>query len=113
MWVFTPEGFYSVVTAEEFEEELQVRARDQDDLERLRRSWFPELGPTIVKPGRDYPCRAFCTREQLGEALGRMAHAIDYSNFKNAVARRHGAGRAHIYGNVWADCRAIERESSA
>jgi hypothetical protein len=111
MWVFTPEGFYSVVSAEEFGEELQVRARDQDDLERLRRAWFPDLGPTVVKPGRDYPCRAFCTRDQLGVAMARMAHDIDYTNFKSAVAKRHGSARAHIYGNVWSDCRAIERES--
>ena len=109
MWVFTPEGFYSVVTAEEFGEELQVRARDEHDLERLRGSWFPNLGPTVRKPDRDYPCRAFCTHDQLGEALARMAQSIDYSNFKNAVAERHGSGRAHIYGRVWSDCRAIER----
>jgi hypothetical protein len=37
-----------------------------------------------------------------------MATAIDYSNFKNAVAKRHIAGRAHIYAGVWPDCRAIE-----
>lgn len=108
MWVFTPEGFYSVVTAEEFGEELQVRARDQDDLERLRLSWFPDLGPTVVKPGRDYPCRAFCTHKKLAIALARLAEAIDYSNFKSAVAARQGGSRAHIYANVWADCRAIE-----
>ena len=75
-------------------EELQVRARDQDDLERLRRSWFPKLGPTVIKSGRDYRCRAFCTHDQLGDALNRMAHAIDYSNFKNAVAKRHSSGPA-------------------
>jgi hypothetical protein len=108
MWLFTPEGFYSVVTAEEFGEELQVRSRVQDDLDRLQRSWFPDLGPTVVKPGRDYPCRAFCSQIQLANALTRMAHGIDYPNFKSAVAKRHSAGRAHIYANVWADCRAIE-----
>jgi hypothetical protein len=41
-----------------------------------------------------------------------MANAIDYSNFKDTVAERHGSGRAHIYANVWADCRAIEREGA-
>ena len=112
MWIFTPEGFCSVVSTEEFGEELQVRAHDQDDLERLRRSWFPDLGPTVHQTGHDYPCRAFCTRDQLSDALARMAQAIDYANFKNLVAERHGNHRAHIYADVWADCRAIEREDA-
>jgi hypothetical protein len=113
MWLFTPEGFFSVVTAEEFGEELQVRARDRDDLERVRKGWFPDLGPTVEKEGRDYPCRAFCTHDQLSEALVRMTQAINYPNFKNAVAERHSIERAQIYGKVWADCRAIERGRSA
>jgi hypothetical protein len=112
MWLFTPEGFYSVVSAQEFGEELQVRARCLDDLDRLRGSWFPALGPTVSIPHRDYPCRAFCTRAELAAALAKMAEGLDYDNFKDAVAARHSRSRAGIYHDVWADCRQIEQEGA-
>jgi 8-oxo-dGTP diphosphatase len=111
MWLFTPEGFFSVVTAQEFGEELQVRARSADDLARLRQGWFPDLGPTVSIPHRDYPCRAFCTRTALAACLARIAESIDYGNFKDAVATRHSRSRAGIYHHVWADCRQIEDEA--
>ena len=108
MWLFTPEGFFSVVTAEEFGHELQVRARCDDDLDRLRASQFPTLGENVHRPRRDYPVRAFTTHEDLAECLSKIAAGIDYSNFKSTVAARHSSERAHVYANVWSDCRKIE-----
>ena len=113
MWLFTPEGFVSVVSGEEFGSELQVRARSEGDLERLRASWFPELGETRTIAGRDYPFRALCAKEDLAQALARMARGIDYTNFKDTVAQRHSQKRAKIYSKVWADCLAIEHEERA
>lgn len=112
MWLFTPEGFFSVVTAEEFGEELQVRTRSTEDLERLRGSRFPDLGPTVSIAHRDYPYRAFCTKSALAACLARMAEGLDYDNFKDAVAARHSRSRAGIYHEVWADCRKIERDAA-
>ena len=109
MWLFTPEGFYSVVTADEFGHQLQVRARSDDDLNRLRTSFFPTLGENIHMTGRDYPVRAFTTHEDLAECLSNIAMAIDYDNFKSTVAIRHSTERAHIYGDVWSDCRKIKQ----
>jgi hypothetical protein len=109
VWLFTPEGFYSVVTADEFGEELMVRSRSDDDLDRLRSTHFPELGPNVHKPGRDYPVRAFTNRADLATCLGRVAMKLDYSNFKSTVARRHSSARAHLYSNVWSDCLEIQR----
>lgn len=109
MWLFTPEGFYSIVTAEEFRQPLQVRARCENDLDRLRDSYFPKLGPNVSISGRDYPWRAFTTSADLAECLCRVALAIDYSNFKNEVAARMGYERAHIYGDVWSACRKIQQ----
>ncbi len=105
MWLFIPEGFYSIVAAEEFGRPLQVRARCREDLDRLRQSYFPELGSNVALPGRDYPWRAFTTRDDLALCLARVAQALDYSNFKNEVGLRHSSGRAHIYGDVWRVCR--------
>lgn len=73
MWLFTPEGFYSVVSAEEFGHPLQVRARCDDDLDRLRSSFFPTLGENVHLAGRDYPVRAFTTHEGLAECLSKIA----------------------------------------
>jgi hypothetical protein len=111
MWIFTTEGFYSIVTADEFDHELMVRARCDKDLDRLRAGSFPELGPNVKLSGRDYPVRAFTTRGDLAQCLSRLALSLNYSNFKSEVARRHSSARAHIYGDVWADCLAISREA--
>ena len=113
MWIFIPEGFYSIVTAEEFGHPLQVRARSEADLDRLRSTYFPKLGPNVAIPGRDYPWRACTTPDDLAECLIAIAKQIDYSNFKNEVAARLGSERAHIYGKVWAASREIETESPA
>ena len=44
MWLFTTSGFYSIVTAGEFGEQLQVRVRCAADLDRLRETHLPGLG---------------------------------------------------------------------
>jgi hypothetical protein len=108
MWLFIPEGFFSIVTAEEFGHPLQVRARCEEDLDRLRKSYLPKLGSNVALLGRDYPWRAFTTREDLAEGLAKIAQGLDYSNFKNEVAVRHSYDRAHVYGEVWSSCRKIE-----
>jgi 8-oxo-dGTP diphosphatase len=113
MWLFTPEGFYSIVTAEELGHPLQVRARCAEDLDRLRRSYLPELGPTVAIPHRDYPWRAYTTRQDLAACLARMADRLDYHNFKDAVAARLSPERAHLYHAVWADCQQIPAHEAA
>jgi hypothetical protein len=111
VWLFTPDGFFSVVDGGEFHKELMVRARDPRDLDRLRGSHLPELGPNIELPGRDYPVRAFTTREALAKCLSSLALALDYSNFKSTVRARHSPARADIYGKVWQDCLEIEQRA--
>ena len=111
MWFFTPDGFYSVVSAEEFGHPLQVRARCDDDLNRLRSSFFPTLGENVHLTGRDYPVRAFTTHEGLAECLSRIAKAIDYDNFKNRI-HRDDPKRAHILARVWNDLLALQNEQA-
>lgn len=107
MWLFTTHGFYSVVTAEEFGEELQIRARAASDLDRLRESCLPTLGPNRSLPGRDYPWRAFAKRADFAASVSAMVDGIDYSNFKRAVAHRQGHERASVYADVWSAGRKI------
>lgn len=108
MWLFLPEGFFSVVRGEEFGAELQERARAEGDLDALREAYLPSLGPTKATPHRDYPYRAFVTRADWAAALDKIALSIDYANFKDTVATRQGYERAHVYAKVWSACRAIE-----
>jgi 8-oxo-dGTP pyrophosphatase MutT (NUDIX family) len=107
MWLFTTQGFYSVVSGQEFGEELQVRARAAGDLDRLRRSFLPMLGPNFSLPGRDYPWRALAKRDDFAACVSAIAEAIDYSNFKSAVAQRQGHERASVYADVWSAARKI------
>lgn len=111
MWLFTTDGFYSVVTAEEFGHELQIRARARRDLDRLRATHLPSLSESMHLPGRDYPWRAFTTHDAFAEGAARLARSIDYSNFKDAVHERRGHDRASVYAKVWSACLAIEKKS--
>lgn len=113
MWLFTPEGFFSIVVADEFGEEIQVRSRSAEDLDRLRKRFLPALGETVALKGRDYPYRAFTTRADLAACMVKVALAIDYSNFKSAVSKRQSSERAHTYGKVWNACLDIEKENEA
>ena len=112
MWLFTTDGFYSVVTAKEFGQELQVRARAKADLDRLRSTHLPSLGESVHLPGRDYPWRAFTTHEAFAECAARLARSIDYSNIKDVIHARLGHDRATIYARVWSVCLAIEGETN-
>ena len=41
-------------------------------------------------------------------ALASMAGAIDYDNFKDAVAERQDAERARLYSGVWSLLRTLQ-----
>ena len=113
MWIFTREGFYSVVTAEEFGYPLQIRARSVADLDRLRSTHLRALAESIRLTGRDYPVRAFADHTELAGAVSGMVHSIDYANFKGEVGRRQGYGRSQVYAKVWSDCLQIESENES
>ena len=100
MWWMTTTGFYSVVQ-KPGDEDLTVRARVGADLDRLRAGHLPELGPTVVGGGTDYPYRAKVARADFARAAAAMVEAIDYGNFKSTVKTRHSAARARSYGRVW------------
>jgi hypothetical protein len=111
MWLATPLGFVSVVQ-KPGDDHLTIRARAHDDLDRLREHACPSLTPTITGAGTDYPYRATCSHEAWATALADIARAIDYSNFKSTVSRRQGHARARVYGQVWHQLLAIEREET-
>ena len=113
MWLLTTEGFFSVVEKTEDRESglLTVRARTRADLDCLRESDLPELGPANSGQGGEYPFWAKVTRAACAEGMKRMVERLDYPSFKNAVFTRQGPHRARVYGKVWRDLIELEDES--
>jgi 8-oxo-dGTP pyrophosphatase MutT (NUDIX family) len=103
MWMFTTCGFFSIVEKPDDREAgtLTVRARVRGDLEALRDKYLPTLGPILEHAGSDYRFRAKAGKVDVAGATAKMIEAIDFSNFKNEVAKRQGKARAELYGGVW------------
>ena len=108
MWVFTTDGFFSVVAHRARPGFVLVRARAREDLEALAHR-IPRL---VMEEDvdADYRWRAVVSRAEWQNALAGMAGKIDYDNFKNAVADRAGARRAALYGEVWSLMRPLHDE---
>ena len=109
MWVISTIGCFSAVR-KPGTDHLTVRARVREDLDLLRERHLPSLGATVAGAGTDYPYRATCSHEAWAEALSAMGCALDYGNFKAAVAGRQGPERARVYGRVWQQLLDLERE---
>jgi hypothetical protein len=109
MWLFTTQGFYSVVEDRDDADRVLVRARAREDLEALKRQ-IPDLEiHETPPPAHDYGYRAFVTKDQWREAAARLAGEIDYDNFKNAVHDRQGRDREHLYHEVWHKLSELQR----
>jgi len=108
MWLATVMGFYSVVK-KGGPEEYQIRARTKGDLENLcRRVGFPN-SRIITTPAGDYAFRLVVNEEELGLIWESLQESIDYSNFKNAVARVPGQEKHEImYHKWWSDAAKLQ-----
>ena len=95
MWLFTTQGFYSVVAHRRDPGRLIVRARAREDLEVLREQ-IPELR-IYSDPDADYRWRGVVTRAEWVAAVAELATELDYDNFKRAVADRQGRERERLY----------------
>lgn len=102
MWLFTKQGFYSVVAKSG--EEWHVRARAKKDLENLNR-----VAGTKHKIHRsenaDYRWRIVVRDGAEAKAMIKaLVDDIDYSNFKSACAAVPSwRGRLPALHRVWAD----------
>lgn len=103
MWLLTPIGFFSIVQkpSDQAAGTLTVRARVKSDLEALRASCLPSLGAIQESLSNDYRFRAVAPQTDVSAALAQLVAKLDYSNFKNEVAKQQGAARAHLYHGVW------------
>jgi hypothetical protein len=114
MWIQTTIGFFSIVQKPEdvAGDTLTVRARSRDHLEALKLAYLQESGPIQVGGFTDYPYRIVAPRHAVEDALSMIVAAIDYCNFKDAVADED-PHTAHVYGKVHAALKALTDDEGA
>ena len=110
MWVFTLDGFFSVVQKgwDKDTETVQVRGRNRVDLERFVKR-INIRDKVIETPKGDYPFRVVTTRQVWGKYLENIAGTIAYDNFKQEVEVQDGSNCADIYLRVWSELRKLEK----
>lgn len=96
MWVFTKNGFFSIVQDKDDENYLIVRSRVKGDIENY-------FDPNQVQEdaGSDYRYRIRLHREVVNTWLYEVVDHIDYTNYKAAV-NMVDKRRSEYYGMVWA-----------
>jgi len=95
MWIFSQDGFYSIVQKGEG---FHVRARREVDLVNVG------LAATRSYAGSDYPWRAILSnRTELLKLMGKLGNSVDYPNFKAYVeTRKDQKHRLRAYHQIWA-----------
>jgi hypothetical protein len=80
MWLFTSQGFVSIVADRDSQDHLLVRGRVRDHLKAL----FPTTAITET-PDADYLFRATLSHKVVAQVVADQVNAIDYCNFKDSV----------------------------
>jgi len=80
MWIFTNNGFVSIVQKKGDIDTLTVRARVKGDIARV----FPGAKEK-AGGGTDYAYRAKVPREQVAKAIHDQIMELEYGNFKNSI----------------------------
>lgn len=108
MWLMTKHGFYSIVQKPDG---IHIRAREREDLERLRDLLDAELpgqvwggGPRVLDivetPGHDYRFRFITNRDRFEQVMVCLSQTCNYPNFK-AQIDSDPSQRRKPYHAVW------------
>jgi hypothetical protein len=109
MWVFTSTGFVSAVRKTDRPDGYTVRSRDRLSLEPLAKATGVKV---ITSPFGDYPYRVLVEPSLFIEWVADQASQIEYSNFKNQVAKTRGYEYTHALHDVWSAMLNTEDELS-
>ena len=95
MWIFSQDGFYSIVNKGDV---FHVRARRERDLVNVG------LSATKSYAGSDYPWRAILpNRLELQKLMEKLGNSVNYPNFKAHVETRDDQNdRVPAYHRIWA-----------
>ncbi len=99
MWTIGDLGTFSIVQ-KPGRDDLAVRARVREDLERFRARYLDPQVPILDHAGTDYPYRLFAPHHDVAKALYDMVLRIDYPNFKSHIHQAQGSTREHVYHEV-------------
>jgi hypothetical protein len=108
VWVFTVDGFYSVVRQDDFceEDEVVVRSRVRRDLERFLEKLEAigagglAGGEILEGVGTDYACRTVVKRAGWSRYLAVSGEETTYPTFKS-LAAAGDSDRSDAYYAVW------------
>lgn len=100
MWIFTKDGFFSVVQkpGQKGSDMVTIRSRDKKDLLNL----VKVIGQHVIVDGggTDYEFRLICHKRAFKTYLANQVNEIDYDNFKHEVQIKDKK-RASIYLEIW------------
>lgn len=100
MWIFTKQGFFSIVQKpdQKGSDMVTVRSRNKRDLINLSKV----IGQHVIieNGGTDYEFRLICNKPSLKEFLANQVNDIEYSNFKHEIQIKDQE-RASIYSKIW------------
>ena len=103
MWLYTTQGFYSIVHKPPCKkDELLVRARCKEDIEKLGTLLRDKLkfnGKIIESPKADYAYRMIVPRETWASFMASTAMELDYGNFKDTIPIKD-----HLRHDAYFDC---------
>ena len=100
MWIALNDAFFSIVALPTDKETLVVRARMEEDIERV---FGIPLEDQIVDAGTDYKYRVYLPRLRVAKVIQNEVESINYNNFKDSVPHRYEVDRkrAKMYGEMW------------
>ncbi|MAH80867.1 MAG: hypothetical protein CMP39_04230 [Rickettsiales bacterium] len=94
MWIFTKDGFLSVVQHNKLKDSFLVRARNEQHLNNL----FPWIKVVRVQRS-DYPCRITVEKYTfMVEFCMKQVEKISYCNFKDSIEE---VGYKEVCHQVW------------
>ena len=101
MWLMTTFGFFSIIQKKPDDTLLTIRGSTRSDLEALRGRYLPGLSDIEEDPETEYKFRAQAPREDVAQALSRIAMEIDYASFTEKRKELHGSRAARIQSGLW------------
>lgn len=104
MWVFTREGFFSIVWDKDCRsDELAIRAQCKEDICRLTKklSGYCDESQITTKEGRGYRYRIKISKQAWSAYLSDSALQVDYSSVKKSVVPMADLFRRDAYYEIW------------
>ena len=106
MWVFTNEGFFSVVWDHQCsKDELMIRTRCIDDIIKLsKKIWgYCDESQIFEALHADYRFRMKISKQMWAEYLSQCALNLDYANVKESIVPPDDPLRKEAYYQLWED----------